>query len=75
MQLERLDVRVALGRRWHGVFGEERSHQAVPEVGESEALHVGVALVLAGSGDPLEVDEGVVGVPAVDGEGGDPRRR
>ena len=71
VELERLDVGVALGRRRHGVVGEERAHEAVPEVGEGEALHVGVALVLAGGGDH-EVDERVVGVAAVDGERGDP---
>ncbi len=72
VELERLDVGVALGRGRHGVVREERAHQAVTEVGQGEALDVRVAFVLAGGGDD-EVDESVVGGAPVDGERGDPR--
>ncbi|MFT3775202.1 MAG: hypothetical protein QM820_58385 [Minicystis sp.] len=74
VELERLDVRVALGRGRHRVVREQRADEAVAEVGEREALHVGVALVVAGRGDH-EVDERVVRVTAIDGERGDPRPR
>jgi hypothetical protein len=56
----------------HRVVGEQGADEAVAEVGEGEALHVGVALLVAGRGDH-EVDERVVGVAAVDRERGDAR--
>ncbi len=71
VELERLDVGVALGRLRHRVVRQQRAHQAVPEVGERQPLDVGVALVLAGGGDD-EVDERVVGVAPVDRERRDP---
>ena len=51
---------------------EERADEAPPEVGERQALRLGVALVLPGGGDH-EVDERVVRVPAVDRERRDAR--
>jgi hypothetical protein len=72
MELQALEVGVALGGDGRRVFGEERADQAVAEVGEAQALHVGLAVVLAGGGDH-EVDLRVIGVSAIDGERGDAR--
>ena len=67
VELEGLHVGVPLRRGGHGVVGEQGADEPVAEVGQREALDVGVALVLAGGGDH-EVDEGVVRVAPVDGE-------
>jgi hypothetical protein len=66
--LERLDVRLARGRRAGRIVREQRADEAAAEIAEREALAV---LVLALADD--EVDERVIRVPAVDRERGDAR--
>src|SRR5262249_12617339 len=70
VELDRLDVGIALGDRSQLLlFDEERADEAAAKVGQREALRLEVALDLRRPDD--EVDQCLIGAPAIDRQRGD----